>query len=183
VRFWLVTGALVVLAVVVLLGTPLTVQGGLSDEKWPFPRPIRAYGETVAVLETQGHARMMSLYIGLAAREIADGHLDTIYVPDPLNSLAERESDQFGTVTHSAFNPSFIQQASAGTLVAADYNTVLSADDVARLYEAGSVREYPREVFGVVGAEPESEAVLFTDEDGYAVYVVPRSLSPVEVRP
>ena len=176
VRFWLIV--LTVLA----LTLPAVVSYRRLWRNYSIPDLFRPKGELSAVLEKVGSQRIVSVYTGLAAREIAGGKVESIAAPEHLNDLAEREPDVFQGNDRSAFNPIFVEQASGGALVASDHDVVLSDEELAELRSHATFIEYPRGVFAVVGGAEEDDVILYTDDERYNVYVVPESLRPEDAR-
>lgn len=171
IRFWLITAAMLVLTVILLASywrywvTP------------SIPGPFRTDGRLVDVLAEMRNNRMVSVYTGVAAREIAGGKVATIDAPEDIADLAEREPDVFQGQERPAFNPTIIEQISGGLLVASDHDTILTEEDLAKLRSVATFTEYPREVYAVVADAEDDAVILFTDEGSRIVYVVPVSLA------
>lgn len=176
IRFWIVTLALVALL------APVARSSVFLNHAWPFPKPIVARGDYDTVMDTQGHARIASIYIGLAARDIAARHVDEVIAPPDLESIVSRTGDEFMGDEKSAIYPSFITQAAGGLIERVDYDPVLSADELDDLMAIGTVTEYPRDVIAIAADEPDPTVVLFTDSGRQIVYAVAASLAPRGVR-
>jgi hypothetical protein len=175
IRFWLIVAALLALTAPLLRGSLL------FNQRWPYPTPLFARGDYERVMSTQGHARILSIYIGLAARDVAGRDLEAIYAPATLSAVANRDGDEFFGEAKAAFNAAMIEQSAGGPLVTAEYDTVLTAGELSALEANARFVEYSRGVVGVQTAEPDPEVLLFSDEEGQTIYVVAASVAPRSV--
>ena len=68
------------------------------------------------------------------------------------------------------------------TLIASDHDVVLDEQVIEDLAGRAEIKQFPYHVFAVIGDQPDSALVLFTDEELNAVYVVPAYLAEEVLR-
>lgn len=166
-----------VLACALILLAPVINDARATPEDLRLPAAYRAGDDINRVLRRQRHARMVSIFAGLAARDVADGKVDRITVPLDLNDIADREPDYFLEVAKPAFNEMLIRQSSGATIEKAEYEVVLTDEKLAALGSRFEREEYPHGVVAFIGDTPEDRVYLHTDSERHTVYVVPASAS------
>jgi len=144
-----------------------------------LPAPFRAGDDYGRVLARQRYQRNVSIYIGVAASDVAAGRAAVVVAPPVLDTLADRPKDKFPGPDRSAFIPDFIVRASGARIEPATYATALTAEQLASLRASHEERTYPWQVVAFVGKAPEDKVVLYTDSGRTVVYVVPFSASPL----
>jgi len=153
---------------------------------YAFPRPVRTGDSFAAAADTVGRNRMLSVMVGLAAREAAGGRVEELTVPADLASVniadkdGEGTADVFGGVAQPALDARLFGPLVRDRVVAAEYDHVLGAARIAALDEQGALRPFPRDVVAVVSPEASAASggrvVLMTDASLEHLYLVPRSL-------
>lgn len=133
----------------------------------------RGDGTMLGALRGHGQIRLVTFWIGLAARDAAGGPVRAIVGPQDLSDLAIVPGSE-GTV--GPYSGYYLQQMSGWGLKVEEYELRLSAEEESRLRSGRKVVEYPSGVVGVVGDGSDDEVVLVTDEPRGINYVVPRSV-------
>lgn len=180
------TVALAAAVLLALLCALLVVDVVRLPSRYVFPRPVRVGDSFPAAADTVGRNRMLSVMVGLAAREAAGGRVEQLTVPTDLASvnIADKDgasaADVFGGVAQPALDARLFGPLVRSRVAAAEYDFVLSAAKLATLDEQGALRSYPRGVLAVVSPEATAESagrvVLMTDATRERLYLVPRSL-------
>lgn len=180
------TVAIAAAVLLALLCVLLVVDFVRLPSRYVFPRPVRVGDSFSAAADTVGRNRMLSVMVGLAAREAAGGRVEQLAVPADLSAvnIADKDgagaADVFGGVAQPAVDARLFGPLVRNRVTAAEYDPVLSAAKIAALDGQGALRPYPRGVVAVVVPEAtEASAgrvVLMTDATRERLYLVPRSL-------
>lgn len=147
---------------------------------WPFPPPVRTDGTMLSVIRANGQPRLVTLLIGLAARDAAGGRITRLTAPTALSRLETFAPGRHGISPYSAY---FLQQMSGHGLDSQRYDPVIPDATIAQLLAANKVVRYPRNVVAIVGAHLNGRVSLFTDPLHTTVYVVSGPLLSEKERP
>lgn len=156
---------------------PRTSDISRNDSWWAFHSPVRpgdSFDEVVRRLPVRPnwYTFYLGITAGLAAREAAGGPIDEIVVPERLDRVqvtgpkGERPSVHLG----------YLEAMTGDHVVGAAYDSVLSPAAIAAFEEEGRVVAFQWDSYAVVGDAPSRRIVLFQDEAGERVYLVPREL-------
>lgn len=180
---------MVALAATVLLASlfvGLVVDVVRLPMRYEFPRPVRTGDSFAAAADTEGRNRMLSVMVGLAAREAAGGRVERLTVPTDLSSvnIADKggleAADTFGGVAQPALDARLFGPLVRGRVAVAEYDHVLAAAKIDALDEQGALRPYPRGVLAVVVPDAatanDGNIVLMVDAARERLYLVPSSL-------
>lgn len=180
------TAALVAAVLLALLCGLLVVDVVRLPGRYVFPRPVRVGDSFSAAADTVGRNRMLSVMVGLAAREAAGGRVEELTVPTDLElvNIADKDgegaADVFGGVAQPALDARLFGPLVRDRVVAAEYAHVLEPATRSDFEAQGLLRSYPRGVVAVVSPEAaaasEGRVVLMADAEREHLYLVPRSL-------
>ncbi|MDP2181978.1 MAG: hypothetical protein Q8K99_05330 [Actinomycetota bacterium] len=170
------TGALVALAALAVLGAVLVVDLVTLPGHWKLPRPFRAAGfEEVA--GAQSRARTLSVIVAIAARDLSDGVVESLVVPEDRDDLVNVKPDRFAGADQQTIDPRLIDPFVGGAATVAKYDARVGAATIQRWKIAGRLVAYPKGVFGVRPDEPAMRFVLYADTGRSTLYVVPEGLA------
>lgn len=167
--------AFAVLAFTLVLGAALVVDVVTLPDHWELPRPFRAAGFS-EVAGAQGRARTLNVIIAIAARDLADGEIEVLAVPENRDDLVDVKPDSFADVPQQTIDPRLIDPFVAGAATVVDYDPRVDSVDIQRWKKDNRLVEYPRNVYGVRADGPATRFAVYADQSGSAVYVVPEGL-------
>jgi len=180
------TAALAAAVLLALLCTLLVIDFVRLPSRYVFPRPVRTGDSFAAAADNVGRNRMLSVMVGLAAREAAGGRVERLTVPEDLSTVniadkdGEGTADVFGGIAQPALDARLFGPLVRNRVTEADYDPVLSAAKLATFDDQDALRPYPRGVVAVVAPEAieasKGHVVLMTDATRELLYLVPRSL-------
>lgn len=169
-------GSLAVLIALAALGAVLVADLTALRADWKLPRPFRASGfEEVA--GAQSRARTLSVIVAIAARDLSDGPVKSLAVPEDRDDLVDVKPDRFAGVAQQTIDPKLIDPFVAGAATVAKYDARVGAATIQRWKKADRLIAYPKGVFGVRPDGPATGFVLYADIGGSALYVVPEGLA------
>lgn len=153
----------------------LLVDLGRYSARYRFlpPRPLG--DDPIAVADTVNRNRVLSYYVGMAARESAGNRrLRAVFVPEDLGHLSNAEPDDFGGRPNAALSRRLVTPLVRGRLRALDYDLVLPAGVLERFESENRVVEFPRGVYAVRARDGGADRVqVFTDAARSKIIVVP----------
>ena len=156
------------------------------DGWWEYFEPVYPGDDFIAATldaeqVSNWHIYYRSITVTTEARRMAGGRVDALYAPERLYLTWGTRADDPTDYDHPGLRDVSLEGLSARAVVWQDYDPVLPDDVIARWVEEGRVTETEWAVAKVEPDEPETEFVIHTDMDREIVYVVPLSLSPLEV--
>ena len=149
---------------------------------WVYYPPKRVGADLMAALpyfkpDPDWDPQYRTMAVGEAARRTAGGPVESLILPQELGLLV---SDDPGLVAQEPLFRHFVTRMSAGNEVYLDYDPVVLQEDIDAWFSEGWLEEYPRSVVAVEAAK-EGSFVLHVDPGRKVIYVVPESVSTLEV--
>ena len=156
------------------------------DGWWEYFEPVYPGDDFVAATldgeqVSNWHVYYRSITVTMEARRMAGGRVDALYAPERLYLTWGTRADDPTDYDHPGLRDVSLEGLSARAVVWSDYDPALPDDVIAEWVEEGRVTETEWAVARVEPDEPETEFVIHTDMAREMVYVVPASLSPLEV--
>jgi len=156
------------------------------DGWWAFFKPVYPGDDFVdATLDAEQisnwHVYYRSITVTTAARRIAEGRIDALYAPERLYLTWGTRADDPTDYDRPGLRDVSLEGLSSRAVIWNDYDPVLPDELIERWRSEGRVTDMEWKAAAVSPDEPESEFVIHTDMDRTIVYVVPASLSPLEV--
>jgi len=156
------------------------------DGWWAFFKPVYPGDDYIAAtLDAEQisnwHVYYRSITVTTAARRIARGRIDALYAPERLYLTWGTRAEDPTDFDRPGLRDVSLEGFSSDAVVWIDYDPVLPEELIERWRDDGRVTDLEWDVAAVVPDEPESEFVLHADPERRIVYLVPRSLSPLEV--
>ncbi len=172
-------GALAALLLLGALAAVLLYDVATLASRWAFPRPIAAAG-FAEVAGAQGRSRTLNALVAIAARELADGPVESLLVPEDRKDIVAVEPDSFADIEQQTIDPRLIAPFVGGNVSVSAYEPRVAASTIAAWENQGTILEFPRGVFAVKADTNSTRYMLYANETGTALYVVPEDLAPAD---
>lgn len=156
------------------------------DGWWGYFEPVYPGDDFVkATLDAEQvsnwHVYYRSLTVVWATRRQVGGRPDAIYAPERLWLTWGTNWDDPTDYEHPGLRDVSLEGFSSRAIEWVDYDPALPDEVIERWREDGRLTEMEWNVVAVEGDEEDREFVIHADWDRDTVYVVPLSLSPLEV--
>jgi len=156
------------------------------DGWWEYFEPVYPGDDFIAATldgeqVSNWHIYYRSITITMEARRMAGGRPDAIYAPERLYLTWGTRADDPTDYDHPGLRDVSLEGLSARAVVWRDYDPALPDDLIAEWVADGRVTQSEWAVARVEPDESETEFVIHADMAREMVYVVPLSLSPLEV--
>ena len=153
---------------------------------WEYFEPVYPGDDFVAAtLDAEQisnwHVYYRSITVTSEARRMAGGRVDALYAPERLYLTWGTRADDPTDYDHPGLRDVSLEGLSARAVIWEEYDPALPDSLIAEWEEQGRVMATEWNVARVEPDEPDTEFVIHSDMGRKIVYVVPLSLSPLEV--